>query len=282
MSALHADVIVQGGARHGERSAAGLRAGRRVRRGLGMLAFTAALAAAPAAFAEDARDQQHEPMHGAQSSHEPAHGGAPEGGHGGHGDDHHQEFNWYHGMIGEKEGVEPSLLWRAPGTPAPFAAQLLNTLILAVLLFKFGRGPIARALVDRRNRIMKGMDDAAAMKREAEKQLEFYKDRLANLDAEIERVRREMREGAEAERARILSDARARRSRLEQEARTLVEQEMKAVREQLTRETALAALRSARELLRSATSTEDHRRLCEQYLDGLRQQRPAPGARSTT
>lgn len=251
-------------------------------RALGALALSGALASASAALAEEPRDRQHEPMHGAQSSHDAHRGDAPESGHGGHGDDHHQEFNWYHGLIGEKAGVEPNLLWRAPGTPAPFAAQLLNTFILAVLLFKFARAPIARALVDRRNRIMKGMDDAAAMKREAEKQLSFYKERLANLDAEIERVRREMRESAETERVRILSDARARRARLEQEARVLVEQEMKAVREQLTRETALAALRSARELLRSATSTEDHRRLCEQYLDGLRQQRPAAGARSTT
>jgi F0F1-type ATP synthase membrane subunit b/b' len=88
-------------------------------------------------------------------------------------------------------------------------------------------------------------------------------------------VKRDMREAAEAERQRILTDAAARRTRLEQEARVLVEQELKAVRDDLTRETALAALRSARELLAANTSTDDHRRLCEEYLETLRPPRPS-------
>jgi F-type H+-transporting ATPase subunit b len=187
----------------------------------------------------------------------------------GHGDEHHAEFNWFHGLIGEKEGVEPSLLWRAPGTPVPFAATLFNTLLLIGLIVKFAKEPVARGLADRRQRIMRGMDDAAAMKEEARRQLEGYRHKLDNLDAEIERVKREMRETAEAERRRILEEAQIRRVRLEQEARVLVEQEMKAIHEQLTRETARAALSSARELLKSGTSTEDHRRFCEQYLETL-------------
>jgi F0F1-type ATP synthase membrane subunit b/b' len=50
----------------------------------------------------------------------------------------------------------------------------------------------------------------------------------------------------------------------------LVEQELKALREHLIRETAQAALRSARELLKANASTEDHRRLCDEYLERLR------------
>jgi F-type H+-transporting ATPase subunit b len=250
------------------------------------IAIIGACASASPALAQDHAQQnrahtpRNEPVHGAGASHETGHGeAAAQGEH--HGAEHHQEFNWYYGMLGEKADAEPSVLWRRPGMPAPFAAQLLNTALLVLVLVRFGKAPIARGLADRRKRIMKGMDDAAAMKKEAEQQLEFYKDRIANLDAEIERVKREMREGAEAERARILTEAAARRARLEQEARVLVEQELKAVREELTRETTQAALRSARELLKSATSTEDHRRLCEQYLDNFRQQRPAEaGVRS--
>ena len=34
--------------------------------------------------------------------------------HGGHGVG---EINWYHGLVAEREGVEPSLLWREKGTP---------------------------------------------------------------------------------------------------------------------------------------------------------------------
>lgn len=212
------------------------------------------------------------PAHG-QSGHAAAGHAASEqsGGHGaGHGGEHHQEFNWVHGLIGAKEGVEPSLLWRTPDMPTPFVALLLNTALLFGLLFKFARGPVAKGLADRRQRIMRGIDEASAMKSEAERQLAFYRSKIENLDAEIERVRREMREGAELERKRILEDAVTRRTRLEQEARTLIDQELKAVRDELTRETAKAALSSARDLLRANTTTDDHRRLCEQYLDSLR------------
>jgi F-type H+-transporting ATPase subunit b len=172
-------------------------------------------------------------------------------------------------MLGEKAGVEPSVLWRAPGTPAPFAAQLFNTALLIGLLVRFGRKPLAQGLADRRRRILKGIEDASAMQAEATEQLRVYRAKLDNLDADIERVRREMREGAEAERKRVLEDAKSRRARLEQEARTLIERELEALREQLTRETAVAAIESARELLEHNVSTDDHRRLCEEYLQTL-------------
>jgi F0F1-type ATP synthase membrane subunit b/b' len=195
-------------------------------------------------------------------------------------DEHHQEFNWYHGMIGEREG-EPSLLWRPPGTPAPFAALLLNTCLLFFIIFKVARAPVMQGLRDRKQKIASAIDDAAAMKKEAEEQLARYQHKLDNLDAEIERVKKEMGESAESERRRVLEEAKARRLRLEQEARQLVEQELADLRDQLTRETARAALRSARELLQKNASTEDHRRLCEQYLASL-VDRPAitPSARS--
>jgi F-type H+-transporting ATPase subunit b len=209
-----------------------------------------------------------EPAHGAtqHAGGEHAASGHGDGGHG----EHHQEFNWFHGMIGVKEGVEPSLLWRTPDMPTPFAAVLFNTALLFGLLYKFARAPVAKGLVDRRQRIMRGIEEAAAMKEQAKRELDAYRSKLDNLDAEIERVKREMREGAETERQRILAEAAARRTRLEQEARLLVEQESKAVHEELTRETARAALRSARELLSANTSTDDHRRLCEEYLETLR------------
>jgi F0F1-type ATP synthase membrane subunit b/b' len=197
-----------------------------------------------------------------------------------HGGEHSQKINWFDGFIGVKDGVEPSLLWRAPGTPAPFGAMLLNTLLLVGILVKVARAPVARGLAERRKRIMRGIDEAAAMKKEAALQLAMYRDKLANLDSEIERIRNEMRASSELERQRILQEAGVRSARLEQEARLLVEQELKGLREELTRETTLAALRSARELLKTNTSTEDHRRLCEQYLQSLPAKAPARGQRS--
>jgi F0F1-type ATP synthase membrane subunit b/b' len=234
-----------------------------------------------------------EPSHGSEQGHgvaeldAPAHGVKGTDGHaadthaaGAHGGEHHQEFNWYHGMVGVKEDAEPSVLWRTADMPTPFAAVLFNTALLFGLIFKFAREPVKKGLADRRQRIMKGIEDAAAMHDEAKRQLDFYRNKLENLDAEIERVKREMREGADTERKRILEDASLRRTRLEQEARLLIEQELKALRQDLTRETAQAAMRSAREMLVQNTSTDDHRRLCEGYLETLQPLAASQAARS--
>ncbi len=222
--------------------------------------------------APERHGQGHEQDGATSTSVHMEHGGKDAHGAGSH-DAHHQEFNWYHGMIGVKEG-EASLLWRSPGTPPPFAALLFNTFLLFFIIFKVAKAPVMQGLRDRKQKIARAIEDAAAMKKEAEEQLARYQHKLDNLDAEIERVKREMRESAEAERRRVLDEAKARRVRLEQEARQLVEQELADLRDQLTRETARAALRSARELLKKSASTEDHRRLCEQYLATLAE-RPA-------
>jgi len=242
----------------------------------GLLALAGSAAVGSAAAQEHEAAGTHLEGHATTQAHTGGEGHAAEGHGAGHeGGEHHQEFNWYYGMLGEKADVEPSALWRAPGTPAPFAAQLFNTALLIGLLVRFGRKPLAQGLADRRQRILRGIEDASAMQAEATEQLRVYRAKLDNLDSEIERVRREMRESAEAERKRVLEDAKSRRARLEQEARTLIDRELEALREQLTRETAVAAIESARDLLKHSVSTDDHRRLCEEYLQGLA---PAMGA----
>lgn len=185
------------------------------------------------------------------------------------GEHHHQEFNWFHGFIGAREGVEPSLLWRPEGMPAPFGATLLNTLLLVVLFVKLGGPKLTQGLQQRRRRLLKGMDEAEAMRKQSAERLATYRTKLDNLDAEVQRVRREMREAAEAERQRVLEEAKVRRVRLEEEARVLVDQELDAMREELVLTTSRAALRSARTLLSAATTSEDQQRLMNEYLDGL-------------
>lgn len=222
---------------------------------------------AAAAVTPEALAEEHESSHTA--GHSVTGGEAAPGEGAAESHEHHQEFNWYFGVLGEKADAEPGLLWRAPGTPAPFVAQLFNTLLLVGLFVRFGKQPLARGLADRRQRILRGFEEAAAMKAEATEQLRVYRSKLDNLGAEIERVRKEMRENSEAERRRALTEAEARRARMEQEARVLIERELGALREELTKETALAALASARELLKRSVSTDDHRRLCEEYLQKL-------------
>lgn len=209
------------------------------------------------------------------------------GGHaeaGEHGSDEHggHEINWIYGVLGEgAEGEAPSLLFRSPGMPVPLLAYLINSAILFTLLFKFGKGPIMDGLAKRREDIMRGMEEAAAMRKEAMAQLEVHEAKLAKIDAEITRLRAEMKEAAEAERAHILVEAKKRRERMERDAKQMIAQELKNAKEQLLEETVRAAMQRAETLLTQSASDADHERLCEEYLGSLAQKLPgAPGGRA--
>jgi F-type H+-transporting ATPase subunit b len=198
------------------------------------------------------------------------------GEHAAHGEHDHaptfDDVNWMYGLLGEKEGVEPSLLWRPTGMPVPFGASLLNAAILYFLLFKFGKKPIGDALKARKLGIMKGMEDAAKVKAEAEASLAKYQAKLDNIEQEIARIKQDMKEAGEAESARILSEAKERRTRLEKDAHTLIEQELKAAREGLLRDTVRAAVKSAEQTLSAKIGDADQTRLADEYLAQIKTQ----------
>jgi F-type H+-transporting ATPase subunit b len=193
-----------------------------------------------------------------------------------HGDGHGEhvptfhDVNWYYGFLGEKEGVEPDLLWRPKGMPVPFGALALNAAILYFLLFKYGRKPIGDSLRQRKLGIMKGIEDAAKMKAQAEARLAEYQKKLDEVDQEVARIRREMKAAGEAESARILSEAKERRSRMERDARTLIEQELKVARENLLRDTVRAAVKSAEATLTAKIGDADQQRLADEYLASIK------------
>jgi F-type H+-transporting ATPase subunit b len=244
-------------------------------RALAAMSFGASLLAAAPAFAEGHDEAAHD-AHAAAAAHgEPAAAHGDEHGEGhaeGHGDHAptFQDINWGYGFLGEKEGAEPSLLWRPKGMPVPFGALALNAAILYWLLIKFGRKPIGDALKARKLGIMKGMEEAGRMKAEAEASLAKYKKQLDEIDSEVERIHREMKEAGEAESARIVRDAKERRERMERDARTLVEQELKAAREALVRDTVRAAVKSAEATLVSKIGDSDRQRLGDEFLASVK------------
>ncbi|HET7540054.1 MAG TPA: ATP synthase F0 subunit B, partial [Polyangiaceae bacterium] len=181
-----------------------------------------------------------------------------------------EEYNFFYGFLGEKDDVEPSILWRPTGTPVPFGAMLLNSAVLYWLLVRFAKKPIAAALKTRKANILRGMEEAGQMKKDAEARLADYEQKLATLDQEIERVRHDMREAGQSERKRILAEAKEKRARMERDARTLISQELKFARESLLAEMSRAALRSAEHTLRSKITAADQVRLAEDYLSGIK------------
>lgn len=193
-------------------------------------------------------------------------------GHGAHGDEHvpsFDDFNWYYGLLAEKEDVEPGLLFRPKGMPVPFAGLLINTLILYYILYRAFGKPVRDGLKKRKETILRGMEEAAKMRREAEAQLASYEEKLAQVSDDIARIKEQARQASDSERARILSEAKERRERMERDAQLLVEQDLKAVREQLLAELTDKALKSAEETLKQRIGEGEQQRFADDYLRSL-------------
>lgn len=189
--------------------------------------------------------------------------------HGGHHVPHFSDINWAYGFLGEKEGVEPGLLWRAPGTPVPFGALLLNTAILFFLIGRFGGPGIKKGLVGRKEKIAGDIERASKMRAEAEEQLSHYEEKLEQMGAEMRRIRATMNERAEDDRRRILEEAKERRVIIEAESRAMIAQELTQARHDATVKVVSGAIEAARQEIVKGLNPADHDRLATEFLSNL-------------
>ncbi|MFW5876696.1 MAG: hypothetical protein ACOCXM_08160 [Myxococcota bacterium] len=147
-----------------------------------------------------------------------------------------------------------------------FWGPIVNFLAVLLIITVFG-GPRIRAfLVARRKEIAEGLEEAQRLKTEAEAKYEEYASRLDQLDQEMARIRQEMVKAGEAERDRIVSEAEAKAARMRRETQFVIEQQMKQLREDLTKEAVHAAIQAAETVLKEKVTADDQQRLAKQYL----------------
>lgn len=226
-------------------------------------------------------------QHGAHPgavAHDGDHGAGHEGaGEHGHGHDPKAPpppINWWHGFVGTKDHVEPSLLWRAPDEPPPFLATIFNFVVLAGLIVHYGRKPLASALVKRKQDIMQGIEEAQRIREEAEQRLRQYEEKFGRLSEEAERLRTDLREQGERDKERIVREARERATKLRADAEHLLEQELAQARQALLVETVDNAVKSAGQLVVHHGTASDHDRFAEVFLSQLKARGGAPARRT--
>lgn len=181
------------------------------------------------------------------------------------------EINYWRGLIAasDKHADAMPLLFRHEGEPAPLLASVLNFAVFAFLIVRFAKKPLAEALVKRKETILRDIDEATKLKAEADARLADYQAKLRKIEDEVERVRREFREQGERDRARIVKEAEERRVALRKDAEFLLEQELKQMHLDVTRETVDRAVALASELLAKKLTAADHDRFGESFLAEL-------------
>ena len=147
--------------------------------------------------------------------------------------------------------------------------QVANALLLLAVLIYFARKPVLGYLASRRDTIAKNLDGAAQLLAEAEKRLAEWNQKAASLDQDAATIREATRRAAEAERDRILADARATADRIRQTASAVAERELQQARESLRGEAADLAVELAAQLLREHVNDGDRSRLVDEFIERI-------------
>ena len=215
-----------------------------MKRWFGVTLLAAAMAMGTAAFA-----QEHE-----ASAHE---GGfhMPDG------------INWT-GVGGEVVHTVNGREVRSP-RPPPFVGPIINFAILLVLGYMAVTRSINPSLLARRASVESEIAEAKRLHDEAQAMHSEMTSKLGSLDAEIASLKAQFTAAGEAERDRIVAEARARVERMRADGTATIDQELKNLREDLRREAIIAATAAAEATVRSSIGADDQRRLADEYLSGL-------------
>lgn len=152
------------------------------------------------------------------------------------------------------------------GWAATDTYRVMNFAVLAIALFFLLRKPVSQFLGDRIQGIQSQLDDLESKKIEAEKKLAEYNERLSHLSAESEKIINQYREQGEALRKKILKEAEAAATKLEEQALRNIEYEFKQAKLRLEQEVLEKAIAKAEDQLRKKITDQDQDKLIEEYL----------------
>jgi F-type H+-transporting ATPase subunit b len=195
-------------------------------------------------------DEGHGGEHG-----EHAAAGAHGGGHGAHGP---APINWISPRTGEHKN-----------SPPPFAAMLFNFGALLVVLGILMKKPLAEMASGRYSQITKELEEAAQERTEAQARLRQYETRLASLDDERRRILADIRAEGEAEKARLIAEAKEQAERAKKEAEFLISQEMKQLRSDLEKKLVDLTLQTAEAAINVGMDDSRQKKFVDDFIASL-------------
>jgi F-type H+-transporting ATPase subunit b len=150
-----------------------------------------------------------------------------------------------------------------------FALQLLNFGVLMFILIYFGGRALNKSLRARHDQLKTDIGQAALLRDHAKQKFDAQEKRIADLEKEIEALRTSLRQDAQAEQARLIEGAQEKAKRIQADLRFQLDQQVKEAEQHLRAEVATASIQLADELLRKSVTTEDQRRLSQEFVTGF-------------
>jgi len=145
--------------------------------------------------------------------------------------------------------------------------RVMNFVVLVVALFILLRKPVSNALKGRIKGIQDQLRDLEAKKKEAEKILVEYDEKLMQLDQEAEKVVAEYVKQGEAAKSRIIKEAESTAGKIEEQALRNIEYEFNMAKQKLQEEILDKALIQAEAKIRDKITLKDQEKLVVEYIE---------------
>ena len=186
-----------------------------------------------------------------------------------HADEHEAEAEAEE-ALNETHGASLSLREIVSGEEAlQFWGAVVNFALLVYLIRRMGKKPVQAFLKQRSDVIAQGIVEAAELKRSAEAVFQEYSERMNTLDRELAKLRQDVAQAAERDRARIVAEAEESVERLKAETAALVSRQAEQLEAQIRREVVAAAVEAAERAVRENASPDDQQRLADAFLREL-------------
>lgn len=168
--------------------------------------------------------------------------------------------------------LAPQELWASEGGGwGQVFWQFVSFLLLIVLLARLLKKP-ARSFMEKRSEEVHALlKQAEAKEQESQSRYAEWEGKVQSLGQEVSQLHRRITEEGEAERQRIVERALEEGKRIQDQAKTIAEQEIKKARVALKKEMADLSVELAERLLKEATRPEDQERLVKEYIGKVRE-----------
>jgi len=148
-----------------------------------------------------------------------------------------------------------------------FAMKVVNMIVLVGFLYWLLAKKIKEFFVGRQEGIKTTLEQARIAKEEAEHKYKEYTEKLEKATEEIAGISDMIRAQGQAEKERIIEDARKAAEKMKEDTQARVEQELKQAGNLLRAEAVKLSVEMAEELLKRNITGADHDAMVKDYLD---------------
>jgi len=177
----------------------------------------------------------------------------------------------------EKDEIDPAtgkphtVVEKAEEEPMspPFIFMLVNFALFLLILAKYLAPAGTKVSKERHDMIKTALDEAAALRAQAQAKLTEYEARIKNVDDEVKKIVDDIRAAADEDKKRILENAERQSAQMKRDAELRIAAEIEMARAKLSREVAVAASAATEKLLREKVTADDQKKLVGNFISGM-------------